>query len=204
MTRPLSRREYLFRTGTPSHVARPSHYFHPTSFLCLPLPSPCELQKKMPAPVSQTFAALRSATASLPLSPSVKSITLSFVAKNAGPGPRQFLRHHAPALAYANPLLPIAIRRIPDPRSKDQDPSSPHREAVKLGRWGGVADGLQLGKGNVPGGEMVVEFHNAPAQTLPLAHLSGQQILDQLLAIALEKKVPRVAGSEVDKEALRS
>ncbi|OWZ61061.1 hypothetical protein AYX15_06706 [Cryptococcus neoformans] len=51
---------------------------------------------------------------------------------------------------------------------------------------------------------MVVEFHNAPAQTLPLAHLSGQQILDQLLAIALEKKVPRVAGSEVDKEALRS
>lgn len=45
---------------------------------------------------------------------------------------------------------------------------------------------------------------NAPAQTLPLAHLSGQQILDQLLAIALEKKVPRVAGSEVDKEALRS
>lgn len=88
MTRPLSRREYLFRTGTPSHVARPSHYFHPTSFLCLPLPSPCELQKKMPAPVSQTFAALRSATASLPLSPSVKSITLSFVAKNAGPGPR--------------------------------------------------------------------------------------------------------------------
>lgn len=42
----------------------------------------------MPAPVSQTFGALRSATASLPLSPSVKSITLSFVAKNAGPGPR--------------------------------------------------------------------------------------------------------------------
>lgn len=71
---------------------------------------------------------------------------------------RQFLRHHAPALAYANPLLPIGIHRIPDPRSKHKDPNSPDREAVKLGRWGGVPDGLQLGKGNVPGGEMVVEF----------------------------------------------
>lgn len=71
---------------------------------------------------------------------------------------RQFLREHAPALAYANPLLPIVIRRIPDPRSKHKDPNSPDRDAVKLGRWGGVPDGLQLGSGNVPGGEMVVEF----------------------------------------------
>lgn len=71
---------------------------------------------------------------------------------------RQFLRQHAPALAYANPLLPIAIHRIPDPRSKHKDPNSPDRDAVKLGRWGGVPDGLQLGSGNVPGGEMVVEF----------------------------------------------
>ncbi|KAL0249717.1 hypothetical protein I308_103018 [Cryptococcus tetragattii IND107] len=155
----------------------------------------------MPAPVSKTFAALRNAPASLPLSPSVKALKISFVAKNASPGPRQFLRQHAPALAYANPLLPIAIHRIPDPRSKHKDPNSPDRDAVKLGRWGGVPDGLQLGSGNVPGGEMVVEFHNAPAQTLPLAHLSGQQILDQLLAVAVEKQVPRVAGSEAQKQA---
>lgn len=148
----------------------------------------------MPTPVSKTFAALRNVRASLPLSPNVKSLKISFVAKNSAPGPRyvssppspppltvrrQFLRDHAPALAYANPLLPIGIHRIPDPRSKHKDPNSPDRDAVRLGRWGGVPDGLQLGTGNVPGGEMVVEFRMSSSSPSP----SHTQVLPLTLGI---------------------
>lgn len=67
-------------------------YFHP-SFLVLLFYSTSSYSSsiysaKMPTPVSKTFAALRNAPANLLLSPSVKSLKLSFVAKNAGPGPR--------------------------------------------------------------------------------------------------------------------
>lgn len=164
-----------FSGGFPRHL--PSIFFPLFSSCFLFHAPPCP--PTMPAPVSKTFAALRNAPASLPLSPSVKALKISFVAKNAAPGPRyvsprltysftppltlprQFLRQHAPALAYANPLLPIGIHRIPDPRSKHKDPNSPDRDAVRLGRWGGVPEGLQLGTGNVPGGEMVVEFRTS-------------------------------------------
>lgn len=179
MTPSLSPREYLFRTGTPPTWPAPRTIFiRPLSSACLFHPrvscrKRCRrpYRKRLP-PCAAPPRASPSPPASSPsrsaLSPRTRvpapgtSAAVRSPAPLADPPRRQFLRHHAPALAYANPLLPIAVRRIPDPRSKDQDPSSPHREAVKLGRWGGVADGLQLGKGNVPGGEMVVEFRMPP------------------------------------------
>lgn len=102
-------------------------YFRPISFRCLPLPFPSQQQKKMPAPVSKTFAALRSAAARLPLSPSVKSITLSFVAKNSGAGPRYVPRPRSRPLADPRPDSSSATTR---PHSPTPTPSSPSPSAA--------------------------------------------------------------------------
>ncbi|WWD18933.1 hypothetical protein CI109_103389 [Kwoniella shandongensis] len=126
-------------------------------------------------PFRQALTSLKSGPGAVTLSSNVSAIKLRFVAKNSEAGPRQFLRNYAPKLAYANPSLPIQIERIRDPRSKHRNPKSPDAGAV----WE---------NGEQPKPEMIVSFHGAAAQTLPLTHLDGEKILAQLISVAGEER----------------
>ncbi|WVR07389.1 hypothetical protein IAU60_004430 [Kwoniella sp. DSM 27419] len=134
-------------------------------------------------PLREALSELRQSSTGLQISSDVSSVTLRFVAKNAEAGPRQFLRTHAPRLAYANPSLPIHVERIRDPRSKSKDPKSPDAGAV----W---KDGV------MPKPEMIVAFQGEPAQTLPLSHLDGDKILAQLISVAGEERTRGIAAPE--------
>ncbi|KAL1409072.1 hypothetical protein Q8F55_005896 [Vanrija albida] len=125
-------------------------------------------------PLREAIAALSAGDGATVLSPAVKGISISFVQKNAEPGPREFLRTIAPRIAYANPTLPFAIHRVADPRSKALDPKAPDAGAAP---W---TDGT-------PGPSLVVSFHERPEQTVPLRHLSAEQIWKQVLAVAGEE-----------------
>ncbi|OCF37784.1 hypothetical protein I316_00008 [Kwoniella heveanensis BCC8398] len=103
-------------------------------------------------PFREAVSSLRQGTEKVTLSSDVAGVTLRFVAKNSEPGPRQFLRNHAPRLAYANPTLPFTIERIRDPRTKSKDPNNPDKGAV----WEG---------GVMPKPEMVIAFRNKGRQT---------------------------------------
>ncbi|WVQ99860.1 hypothetical protein IAU59_007003 [Kwoniella sp. CBS 9459] len=127
-------------------------------------------------PFREAVSSLRQGSEKVTLSSDVAGVMLRFVAKNSEAGPRQFLRNHAPRLAYANPTLPFTIERIRDPRTKSKDPNNPDKDAV----W----------KDGMPKPEMVVSFHGAaPAQTLPLTHLDGDKILAQLISVAGEARM---------------
>ncbi|WRT68249.1 uncharacterized protein IL334_005225 [Kwoniella shivajii] len=126
-------------------------------------------------PFREAVTALKTGNEKLQLSKDVKSITLRFVAKNSEAGPRQFVRTHAPRLAYANPNLQITIKRIPDPRSKHKNPKSPD-------------SGAEWQNGIMPKPEMEIGFNGEPTQTLPLSHLDGDKILAQLISVAGEER----------------
>ncbi|WVO17709.1 hypothetical protein L204_105407 [Cryptococcus depauperatus] len=134
-------------------------------------------------PLQKTIEVLQSSTAAVKLSPRVRGLYMKFVAKNSPAGPRQFLREYAPALSYANPSIPFHVHRIRDPRAKHKDPNNPDKEAVSAGLWDGPG-----GSKEMPVAEMTVDFHDGPKQTLPLAHLDGKTILQQLISVAGEKK----------------
>ncbi|WWC90857.1 uncharacterized protein L201_005794 [Kwoniella dendrophila CBS 6074] len=132
-------------------------------------------------PFREAVERLRIGSNDLILSNDVKSVTMRFVAKNSEPGPRQFLRNHAPKLSYSNPNLKINIHRIPDPRSKHKNPNSPDKDAI----WE---------NGIMPKPEMEIGFVGAPSQTVPLSHLDGDKILAQLISVAGEERVKSLEG----------
>ncbi|WOO82662.1 uncharacterized protein LOC62_04G006144 [Vanrija pseudolonga] len=145
-------------------------------------------------PLREAIAALSSGEGATRLSPAVKGLSISFVQKNAEPGPRNFLRTIAPRIAYANPTLPIAITRYKDPRTKSLDPNSPDAGAAP---W---ADGA-------PGPSLTVSFHERPEQTVPLRHLSADQIWKQVLSVCgeagdlgIEAPKEEVKAAEVEGE----
>ncbi|KAL7423482.1 hypothetical protein Q5752_001062 [Cryptotrichosporon argae] len=135
-------------------------------------------------PLAAAIKAVSSGPGAERLSASVSGLNVRFVAKNSEVGPREFVRTVAPRIAYANPALPIAIDRIPDPRSRSLDPRDPGKAAGAGAAWN---DG-------VPGASMVVHFHDRPARTLPLRHLSAAQIWAQLVGVAGEHAVQGIAA----------
>lgn len=90
----------------------------------------------------------------------------------------QFLKEFAPRIAYANPLVPINVERIRDPRSKDLNPSAPDAGA----QWDKQPEGelkVVLGES----GMIRADVANGE-QTIPLGSLTGAQIYESLLDVA--------------------
>ncbi|KAK4687500.1 large subunit ribosomal protein MRP49, partial [Tremellales sp. Uapishka_1] len=135
-------------------------------------------------PLRQAVDSLKSGVGAIKLDPSVSALSIRFLAHNTESGPRDFVQTIAPRIAYSNPTLPMHIHRIADRRTKSKNPK---------GRDSLARDGEQE-EDTKP--VMVVDFHQQPTQTLPLAHLSASTILKQLIAVAGEDKLLAVDAPE--------
>ncbi|ORY35410.1 hypothetical protein BCR39DRAFT_5921 [Naematelia encephala] len=152
--------------------------------------------------VAETVQILSSGPASIPLPPSITGITFRYVARQSPRGPKEFARHLAPQLAYANPHLHFTVERFLDPREGDttrKGHSLP--EKIKSSRTG-IKEGSFEGN-EIPPPELHIDLGSS-RRAIDIRDKSALGILDAILAVAEGRQVapaealPRIGDGERD------